>query len=517
MSKLKRAFQMLAAKRPQREICEELHMGRGVLAGYKKQADSKGMDYGALGRMSEDTVSQLLSSKPPTAGTAVISVKKKALDELLPDYAGELSHDHHLTVLRLHEEYLKDNPEGYHYTQFKKAVRDYQYAHNLSFHNEYIPGEELQIDFAGDPLYITDRKARVATRTKVVLLCCVLPYSGLGYAKAMYDATMDHFFSGISDAFTYMGGTTRIAKSDNMKQWVKKYDRYEPTFNDAAVEWSAYYDTSLETCRVKSPRDKGPVESIVNKFYQFIYASIRKETFYTLDELNSRILELVDTFNSRPSPSSGKSRLDVFKAEEQCALHPLPKSPYRFRYRKEVKLTGNYHVQVGKEQHKYSVPYQYVGRELIVVWDTDTVEVYCGMQRIALHTRRFTCGYSTEEAHMPPNHLEYKYSKGYNAAYFREQADGIGCHTRSAVDKILAAPKYVEHAYRSCQGILSLKRKYGGERLENACRRLSGCGAVTYMMIKNVLLRNLDREEPVEIVAKAPDNNYVRGADAFKI
>lgn len=53
--------------------------------------------------------------------------------------------------------------------------------------------------------------------------------------------------------------------------------------------------------------------------------------------------------------------MDIFKAEEQYALGRLPQTPYRFRYRKNVKLTGNYHVAVGKEQHRYSVPYQYVG------------------------------------------------------------------------------------------------------------------------------------------------------------
>ena len=85
------------------------------------------------------------------------------------------------------------------------------------------------------------RTRRTGELTKVVVLVCILPYSGLGFAKAMYNASMENFFGGISDAFSYFGGTTRIAKSDNMKQWVKKYDRYEPAFNDAAVEWAAYY------------------------------------------------------------------------------------------------------------------------------------------------------------------------------------------------------------------------------------------------------------------------------------
>ena len=53
MSKLKRSFQMLAAKIPQRTICEQLHMGRGVLNRYKTLADSQGLSYGVIGRMSD--------------------------------------------------------------------------------------------------------------------------------------------------------------------------------------------------------------------------------------------------------------------------------------------------------------------------------------------------------------------------------------------------------------------------------------------------------------------------------
>ena len=106
---------------------------------------------------------------------------------------------------------------------------------------------------------------------------------------------MEYFFSGLSDAITYFGGCPEVCKSDNMTQWVKKSDRYEPTFNNAALEWSSYYNTTLEACRVRKPRDKGPVEGIVYKFYQFIYAAIRHETFHSLDELNSRIFELTDS------------------------------------------------------------------------------------------------------------------------------------------------------------------------------------------------------------------------------
>ena len=69
----------------------------------------------------------------------------------------------------------------------------------------------MQIDFAGDALWLTDPKT--GELTKVVVLVCILPYSGLEFAKAMYNASMENIFGGISDAFSYFGGTTRIAKS----------------------------------------------------------------------------------------------------------------------------------------------------------------------------------------------------------------------------------------------------------------------------------------------------------------
>lgn len=104
----------------------------------------------------------------------------------------------------------------------------------------------------------------------------------------------------------------------------EKSDRYEPTFNNAALEWSSYYNTTLEACRVRKPRDKGPVEGIVYKFYQFIYAAIRHEVFHSLDELNSRIFELTDKFNDRPSRTTGKAAGVCLKPKNKAVLGSSP-------------------------------------------------------------------------------------------------------------------------------------------------------------------------------------------------
>mgnify|MGYP003487784494 FL=1 len=114
MPKLKRAFQLLAANVPQRTICEQLHMGRGVLSKYKKAADEMKLSYEDAGRLNNEELESFLQSvKSAPCG---VSAQRKLLDELIPDYVSDLAHNRYLTVQRLHEKYLENHPDGYGYT-----------------------------------------------------------------------------------------------------------------------------------------------------------------------------------------------------------------------------------------------------------------------------------------------------------------------------------------------------------------------------------------------------------------
>ena len=77
-----------------------------------------------------------------------------------------------------------------------------------------------------------------------------------------------------------------------------KSERYSLTLSDGTVEWATYYGIEPTACRVRQPRDKGPVESAVNHLYHYIYARIENDTFYELDDINSRIWELLDEYCS---------------------------------------------------------------------------------------------------------------------------------------------------------------------------------------------------------------------------
>jgi transposase len=489
-------------------------MSKRTVHAYKKSAQLTGCSFLELSIHSDEQLYALL--QPPSSVPAA-DYRKVMLDTRMKDYLSELQRPY-VTIQNLWEEYIREHQGGYQYTQFKKHLLDYKKSHEYAYHNVYAPGYELQIDFAGDKLYLTNR--RTFEKTSVVVLCCLLPYSGLAFAIALMSAAMEHLFYGLSRALEYFGGAPETVKADNMRQWVKKTSRYEPAFTEATQQWSLHYNIHPEVTRVGRARDKGAIEGLVNKLYQFVYARLRDEAFDTLRGLNSRIFELVDEFNSRPTRKRGESRLDIFNQEERSLLKPLPREHYRFRYRKDFTVSSSYHVSVGSEIHSYSIPYQYVSQKARVVWDMETVEIYVSNKRVAIHVRSFVqYGYTTQSDHMPPSHLAYKRSKEYNAAAMHQRALLIGEKTAQAIDSILSSRIFPQQSYKSCQGIFSLASRYGEKRVEAACSYiLLQTSSITYTMIRNVLEKNLDKAASAgagSTITETPPNSDVRGANEY--
>ena len=153
-----------------------------------------------------------------------------------------------------------------------------------------------------------------------------------------------------------------------------------------------------------------------------------------------------------------------------------------------------------------------------IVYDTDHVEIYLEAVRIACYRRNYNRnGHTTLPEHMPPNHNHYARIKGYNRDYFIEKATQAGESTASAIGKILEQKTFIEQTYNSCLGVLRLGEKYGNDRLEAACRRALTGYKVTYMGIKNILERNLDKaSSQTDIFIHIPDHENIRGSESYQ-
>lgn len=511
MLRLRQILQMLGNGIPQVEICGVVHCSKRTVSSYRKITSMSQKSYEELLAMSDSELETIfLQAKVAPSDDG----RKQELERMMPEIVKRLNRKHAHVQFVFEDYYHKECPDGYGYTQFKKHVSSYREKNDYSYHNVYEPGQEWQIDFAGDALYLIDRLTKV--KQKLVVLVCVMPYSNLPFMIAMPNATTEWFFHGLNKGLEFMGAAPHVAKSDNMKQWVTKSDRYSLTFSDANVEWAMYYDIEPTACRVRKPRDKGAVEGAVNQLYRYVYARLEGQEFYNLQTINDSIFNLLQEYCLLPF--KGSTRWEIFQKYEKPQMKPLPERMYRLRMRKEVKLSSTYHVCVGSERHFYSVPFKYVGQMVKVMWDVESVEVYVGTECVCMHHRSLIpYGYSTDKSHMPDNHTAYEHRKEHNAATLIERGARIGQSVEWAISNILHRTAFPQQAYGTCNGLLALARKYGRSRLEHACMIMKEETSVaSYKALCNMLKNNRDLiSDEDESISRTPYNDNVRGASAY--
>ena len=175
---------------------------------------------------------------------------------------------------------------------------------------------------------------------------------------------------------------------------------------------------------------------------------------------------------------------------DQPALKPLPSQPFEFAEWKQARVNLDYHIEV--ERHYYSVPYEYVRKQVFVKFTESMVYIFHDHQQIACHERsRLRFQHSTQEGHMPPEHWAYKTQ---SKTKFMAWAQQIGPATAQQLEAIFNTKAYEEQAFRSIRGVQYLNSCYGSERLEAACKRANALGIVGQRSLRSMLKHHLERE-----------------------
>jgi len=513
MLELKRIFQLKSQGESIRSISKHLGLSRRTVSVYLQRANEMGLTYSEYLKKDESELCLLFFD---------IGAKTQNHDARYQDFCSRISYFQKelykpkVTRMILWEEYKRDNAEGYSYSQFCEHLNRYLLKTKAVMHLEHKAGEYLEFDFAGDKLGFVDIDTGEYTECSV--LVCVLPFSGYTYVEALLDQTREELMHGLNNCLTYIGGIPRNIIGDNLKPWVKKANRYEPDFTEYAQQWSLHNQTNLNATRVRKPRDKATVESHVNVIYKRIFAAIRNETPRSLNELNQIILKHLNLLNTRPRQQHQYTRKEMFLMHEKSTLAPLVQEPFVVKHTAKAKVQNNYHVMLGEDKSFYSVPYQYIGSIINIIYDKRNVEVYINNNRVATHPRIYKrYGYSTTPEHMPPKHQHYRETRGWDAEDFLKKASDVGVDTIKVVEIILAQKYFVEQTYNSCLGLLRLSGKYGKQRLENACKRALTGPKVTYTVVKTILENNLDKVHVGEQLAfTLPTHENLRGYKTYE-
>lgn len=415
----------------------------------------------------------------------------------------------------LWEEYRKENPEGYSYSQFCEHLSKYTERDKAVMHFTHSPGAQLQVDFAGDKLGYVD--SFTGEWIACEILVCTLPYSHYIYVEALQSQKQEDFIKGLRHALEFIGGVPQSIKCDNMRTAVVRANRYEPQFTEAMEYMAAHYGTTIVAARVRKPRDKGSVEKAVDLSYKHIYAPLRHQTFHSLEELNAAMRRQMEALNSRPFKIREGNRKQIFLDEERCKLKELPPTPYHIKHVTESKVQRNYHVIVGQDRHQYSVPYTLIGKRLKIIYTADTVEIYDRLQRVAVHKRSYRKnGYTTLMDHRPPAHRYVAEQRAWSNEDFLRHASYIGQSVERVIKRMLESNTFYEQTYNSCLGILRLAKEYGNARLEAACERAEDAPRINYGIISKILKNHLDQLPADRNASSIPEHKQIRGPQSYQ-
>ncbi len=107
-----------------------------------------------------------------------------------------------------------------------------------------------------------------------------------------------------------------------------------------------------------------------------------------LKELNEKIAKACSFLNEKPFTNKKVSRAELFE-EEKNYLHKPPQKPYAFFDWKKLTVDPGHCIKINPDGHCYSVPIEYIGKEVIVQLSKDEViilEPNC-CRTIAKHQR----------------------------------------------------------------------------------------------------------------------------------
>lgn len=491
---------LLTSRLTNRRIARIVRASSTTVLRYRKLCNDMNFQSSDLYQLSDEALANRFSA-----------TRSVSPDKRMPDWAyiHKRMAEKHQTLMQLWEEYRLARPEdAYAYSQFTYHYRKYVRTIDISMRQSYLPGEVVFVDFAGKRPSFCDPKT--GEQKPVEIFVGVLGYSQYVFACAVSSQRLEDWIEAHSRMFDFLGGVPQVVVPDNLKSAVIKAGKL-PSINRTYLEMAQHYGYAVEPARARRPQDKSLAENGVLLVTRWITVVLKRRTFFSLDELNDAIDELLPRLNQRAFKRYEGCRFSRFVEQEQRKLKGLPATPFEFgHWLPPLTVPRDYHVYV--QGHAYSVPFRYVGEKVEARIGIQTVALFHQNHRIALHARSDKKGEATTNPeHRPVSHKAFAQQ---SKAHFHEWAVGIGPATQSLVLAQFEANS--EHSLRGCRASSSLQklcRQYGPERFERACQCACDIQSLTVSSVRSILQCHLDKQEnkgePIQ--AQLPLHHNVRG------
>jgi len=349
------------------------------------------------------------------------------------------------------------------------------------FRIESNPGEIAQVDF-GYAGKIFDEISKKEIKAYVFVM--VLGFSRDAYFEIVKSQDIKTWSLCHIHAFEHFGGVPKIIVPDNLKSAIIKAAYCDPLPNRSYSDLAKHYGFQIDPCIAGVPEHKGKVESGV-KYVKNNFLPLR--TFKNFTDANKQLEEWNRTVaRVRIHGTTQRRPVDLFNSIEKQTLLTLNTERFEIPVYKRLKVGRDIHIQFDKAY--YSVPYTLRGEYVLGRKTESQVAVFYENELIAVHFPAYSGKRRTNKDHYPADTGRYM---EWDTEYCLKEAGKVGINTRRIVHSLLKDE--VIRNLRSAQNIIRLQKKYGCERLENACTRAVFYGNNTYHSIKNILEQELDK------------------------
>ena len=399
-----------------------------------------------------------------------------------------------LSAKRIHQDLVAEHGFEDKYWSVYRFTQTLQNDTELPFRRiEVAPGEELQVDFG------TGAKIRNAHGTfrRTHVFRAVLSHSRKGYTEAVFRQDTESFIRALENAFWALGGVPGRIVFDNAKCAVKTPDWYDPELNPKLVDFCKHYGCAFIPTRVRTPRHKGKVERGVDYVQE---NALRGREFDSLAAQNNHLHRWEETVaDTRIHGTTQKQVRGVFESVERPTLGKLPLERFTFYHEVRRKVSRDGHISVNRAY--YSVPPEYLGREVWVRHDSRLLRILDDKMRlITTHTVVERGKHQTDSRHIASEKIS-PIEKGIG--HLMRKMRLIGPSSARWAEAVTAS-RGVE-ATRVLQGVIALSRKHSGDSIERACDIAWRSGALNCRIIRTLVGRDdAMAQTTMEFMEEAP-------------
>ncbi|WP_367753466.1 IS21 family transposase [Flavobacterium sp. WC2430] len=292
MSKIRKAIKFYCNGKSKLFISKYLSLSRNTVKKYISLFEVLGLSFEIINEKTDAELELLFSHTTVES----ISPKLQILYDFFPKMERELKKVG-VTIQHMWEQYIALNLNGYRSLQFGYHYKTWSKRVNPVMHMNHKAGDKMYVDYAGKTLSIIDKDT--GEIKEVQFFVAILGASQYTYAEASMSQQKEDFVTSVENAMHFFEGTPAAIVPDNLKSAVIKSSRFEPTINETLADLAEHYQTTILPARAYKPRDKSLVEGAVKILYRRIYVNLKETKFFSLEELNQQIWDLLDGITTK--------------------------------------------------------------------------------------------------------------------------------------------------------------------------------------------------------------------------